>query len=193
MNTLKGGLVMKRIIVIVGPSGSGKTTIGNEIKKRFGIPEAVSHTTRPMRKGEVDGESYYFVPKEEFDRIEKVEYNRYSSAEYCLSKKELENKLNEFDSVFAIVDINGYEQIKEKYGDMVFSVFIHVTYDEMIRRMEIRGDSKENIIKRISNAIITDEHKNGEKCDYILRNDFFSQAIFNIEQILIKEGALSNI
>lgn len=177
----------KKIIILNGPSGSGKTTIGNELKK-LGIPELVSHTTRPMREGEIDGVSYYFVSPEIFNKIEKVEYSSYSNNHYCLSKEEVDSQLRDHNVVFAITDIDGYNQVKDKYGDMVTSIYIKVTYDEMIRRMKSRGDSNENIAKRISNAILTGEMDNEKVCDYALRNDTFSQAMFDLSIILNKEG-----
>lgn len=175
------------IVNFIGPSGSGKTTIGEHFKSE-GIDEVVSHTTRPMRVGEVHGVSYYFVSEEEFKDIEKVEFSDYSNGKYCLSKKELEEKLAINNVVFAITDIKGNEQVKEKYPDNVISIFIEVTYDEMIKRMKFRGDSKENIAKRITNAILNDELYNGSKCDYIIRNEIFNQAIFQIKEILKLEG-----
>lgn len=175
------------IIVISGPSGSGKTSLG-EILKRKGIPESVSNTTRKMRPGEVDGVSYYFTKEEDFDKIVKIEYSNYSGNKYCLSKDEVERHLDTTGVTFAITDIHGYKQVKEKYGDQVISIFLEVTYDEMIKRMEFRGDSKENISKRIQYAIMNDELSGGKDYDYVIRNDVFGQTVFEVEKILEKEG-----
>lgn len=176
---------MKRIFIIVGPSGSGKTTIGNELKNK-GIPELISHTTRDMREGEGNGVTYYYVSISEFEKLEKIEHSNYSGNSYCLSKKEVEDKLLTNDAVFAITDIHGLEQIKKQYPETV-SIFIDVNYDQMIDRMKKRGDNKENIVKRITNAIMNDELENGKKCDYVIKNDNFAQALFEVELILKKE------
>ena len=58
------------LIVLSGPSGVGKGTVR---KALFEMPEqefvySVSMTTRKPRPGEVDGEDYYFVTHEEFER-----------------------------------------------------------------------------------------------------------------------------
>ena len=73
----------KRIYVLMGPSGSGKTTLGMKLRE-IGIPELISHSTRPMRKGEKHGNPYYFVTKSEFYLLEKIEQTCYAVNFYCL-------------------------------------------------------------------------------------------------------------
>lgn len=174
---------MKKIFILVGPSGSGKTTLGRYLES-LGIPELVSHTTREPRKGEIEGKSYYFINKEEFDKIERVEYSNYSGNFYCLSKKEVENKLSNYEIVFAVTDINGMKQIKKQYPEETVSIFIEVTMDEMIDRMLERGDNKESIAKRMSNAVLNEELKNGKYCDYIVRNNELHKAQHSLDQII---------
>lgn len=176
---------MKRIYVIVGPSGSGKNTLGNHLIDK-GIPELVSHTTRAMRVGEVHGINYYYVNKEEFDKIDKVESSNYAGNFYCLSKKEVESKLQKFDTVFVVADIDGMRQIKKMYPEETTSLFILVTKEEMIERMKARGDLPENIEKRIQNSIVHKELENWQYCDYIIRNDNVKDALKRLEDILAK-------
>ena len=158
----------KRIFILLGPSGAGKTTLGGYLKE-LGIPELVSHTTRPMREGEVDGISYYFVSKEEFDTLEKDEFSNYGGSFYCLSKKEIENKFKDYDTVFAITDINGVKQLKEKYPEIKV-IFITIPLEEMEKRMRDRKDTEENIQKRLRNAIENKEHDNIKYADYVIEN-----------------------
>ena len=49
------------LIVISGPSGAGKDTLVNKVSELLDIPILVSHTTRPIRDGEVKDKTYYFV------------------------------------------------------------------------------------------------------------------------------------
>ena len=56
-----------KIIVIVAPSGTGKSTLIERLQQE--TPElkwSVSYTTRPIREGEIHGEDYFFISKEEF-------------------------------------------------------------------------------------------------------------------------------
>lgn len=175
----------KLIYLIIGPSGSGKTTLGNFLKEN-GVPELISHTTRKMRKGEIDGETYYYVTKEEFDKIDKIEVSNYGGNHYCLSRKEVEEKLRKYDKVFAIVDVNGVKQIKKHYDNVVV-VYIDVTMEEMTERMKQRGDKEENIIKRLKYAIDTKEFSNKKYADIIIRNDSLERAKEALKNVVMVE------
>ena len=107
------------IFILMGPSGSGKTAIG----KGSGLPELISHTSRKMREGEIYGKDYYFTTKEDILKIDKVEFTEYDNEYYCLSRKEVENKLKRYGSVFVIVDRNGAEQIIEAYSKKMLELF----------------------------------------------------------------------
>ena len=55
------------IYIISGPSGSGKDTILKEVLKiRNDVFFSISEITRNMRNGEVEGEKYHFISREEF-------------------------------------------------------------------------------------------------------------------------------
>lgn len=173
----------KIIYLIIGPSGSGKTTLGNFLKEN-GVPELVSHTTRKMRKGEVNGETYYYVSKKEFDKIDKIETSNYGENNYCLSRKEVEEKLRKYDKVFAIVDIEGVKQVKQHYDNVVV-VYIDATMEEMAKRMKKRGDKEEDINKRLKHAIDYQEFSNKKYADIVIRNDNLEIAKKAIKDIVM--------
>lgn len=160
---------MKKILLIVGCSSSGKTTLGKFIQT-LEVPELISHTTRQIRTGEVENETYYYITKEKFDKIDKLEQTYYAGNYYCLSRQEVER--HKEDLVYCIVDSYGVQQIRENYGkNKVIVIYVDVSYKDMIKRMRERGDSEENIQKRISYAIQTNEMERGlEVADYILPN-----------------------
>ena len=166
------------ILLILGASGSGKTSLGQQLKE-MGANELVSHTTRPMRQGEIDGQTYYYITKEEFDKLDKLEQTCYSGNYYCLSRDEVERHKEKV--VYTIVDAEGVKQIQEKYGKSnTIVIYIKVTYLQMIYRMLKRGDKIRDIIKRIKNCIITREMKNYKLADIVIENKDLQQAKFDL-------------
>ena len=59
-----------KLYVLSGPSGVGKSTAVHEVMRRHPtLRFSVSVTTREMRPGEVEGESYYFVSRQRFQEM----------------------------------------------------------------------------------------------------------------------------
>ena len=59
------------IYIFIGPSSSGKDTFYKYALEQYNLNPIVLHTTRPMRDGEEEGKSYFFITKEEMDQLEK--------------------------------------------------------------------------------------------------------------------------
>lgn len=161
----------KKIFIFVGPSGAGKTTLIDKIKDELNIPNLITHTTRAKRIGEVDGKNYHFVSVEEFNKLDKIEYTKYSENFYGLSKKEIDNKLKYNDKVLITQEKSGALKTKEIYGDSVKIIYLYVSLETMRQRMRDRGDSEESINKRINNAISSNEFENIKIADYVLINE----------------------
>ena len=145
------------------------------------MKELVSHTTRPPRVGEENGKDYFFITKEEFDAIPKVENSNYAGNYYCLSEKVVRE--NDAYVGAVIVDIHGKDAVKkfvEDNGGKCISLFISVDPDVIEERMRKRGDSEENIQKRLTHAKETGEFDNGKNCDYIIYNDDFAYAVAEV-------------
>ena len=134
------------LVCIIGMSASGKDTLANEIcKDDRNIHLCVSHTTRPMRLNEVDGESYYFVTNDEFLQMKEdnlfLEDRTYKVANgelwrYGLSLQELHKHKNSI----AIVDLNGYIEIKNKFKSQdIYSVYLNanddIRYSRYLKRL----------------------------------------------------------
>ena len=106
----------KFLLLVSGPSGVGKDTVMARVMDLFN--KIVTHTTRPMRKGEVDGESYFFTTLEKFlDGIKNnkfVEYVQLFAGRYYGTKREtIEKALDGKKPALAIVDVDGAKNIRE--------------------------------------------------------------------------------
>ncbi len=178
------------IIVINGPSGSGKTTLG-EYFKELGLEEIISTTTRSPRPGEIDGISYHFVTEEEFLAAERIEDSFYSGNYYGVTKKEVEEKTRDGQSAFACLDINGVRKFREIFGNQVLIIYIRVSRTLLKKRMSKRGDSLENIRKRLDYHKMTREDLNEQYADYVIYNHDSIQNLKNQgRRILEAEGIL---
>ena len=106
-----------KFIIVSGPSGVGKGSICDRLVDELNAWYSVSSTTREARLGEVDGEDYFFITREEFEkRIEKgdfLEYNLYNGNYYGTSKEIVLEKINKGINVFCEIDVNGAHNIKK--------------------------------------------------------------------------------
>ena len=177
-----------QLLVVSGPSGVGKGTIlAAVMEKNKNISFSVSATTRNPRPGEVDGEHYYFVKKEQFfemvDSKEMLEYAEYSGNYYGTPKKAVEKKLAEGFDVALDIDIQGAFQIMEIFPDALFVFIVPPTIEELSRRLAKRGtEDAESVAKRLNAA--KNELKQANKFDYIVVNNALDEAIANVEAII---------
>lgn len=142
---------MKSILVIIGGSGTGKTTVAEGLQKR-GYQRLVTTTTRSMRDGEVNHESYHFVTRDEFFQLDRLEENEYAGYMYGLTKNEINNKLDQYDKLIVVMDVNGAISMKKHYNDIVRVVFLTIPPKVMQERLRNRGDSEKNVQSRMDQA-----------------------------------------
>jgi len=131
------------------PSGSGKSTIISGLAK-YGIREHVSHTTRKPRINEVNGKHYYFTTRENFDKLDLLEFAEHSGNLYGVTESEfLRNQTQCPISVIA-TELKGAQQIKQAFPECTTLVFIRANREEVMSRMKERGDSIDDIMKRLA-------------------------------------------
>ena len=156
-------------LAIIGPSGCGKSFIASYLKEN-GFVGYVTHTTRPMRVGEIQDVSYHFVDIDTFMKTKTIESNEYpagSGKYYGLSVKEVEEKSDK--NVVAVLDINGAMALKKAFPDTKI-VFVWAPIELLEERMRSRGDSEESIKERLENVTKSREYENCKYADYILNN-----------------------
>lgn len=176
---------MKKIILIAGPSGAGKTTISNYLQKKYGIPRVITHTTRPMRAGEVDGKSYYFETDESFANLHFFEHVKYGPHQYGSSKEALDKAWQESDLVSLIVEINGVKSYLEQLGSEVYFLYITTsTRDELRERLIARGDDVKSVNERLSGAQLNNLPSDLKPAAHILINDSWEKTTKALDAIV---------
>ena len=149
------------LLVVSGPSGAGKGTICSAIRELYpDLHYSVSMTTREPRKCEVEGESYFFRTKEQFEQLIKedafLEYAKVYDNYYGTPKKYVLDLIDKGQSVLLEIDIQGAMQVKKRYPTGVFIYIVPPSLNVLSGRLHNRGtDSEEVIQKRL--AQITSE------------------------------------
>lgn len=142
---------MQRIIIIAGPSGVGKTTVTDYLYKKYNIPRVITHTTRPMRTGEINGKSYYFETNDTFRKLHFFEHVKYGNYQYGSSREALEKAWRKNDLVTLIVETEGVASYLNKLGNKAYFIYLTVSDSKILKQRLIeRGDDVQEIEKRIN-------------------------------------------
>lgn len=179
-----------KFIVVSGPSGVGKGTIFNKVVKEINGWYSVSYTSRPIREGDTEGVTYFFITKEEFeDKIkndEILEYNIYNGNYYGTSKKMVLDKIDAGIDVFMEIDVNGAHFIKDNFPNAVLIYIAPPSMDELRSRLINRGtEDIEKINSRLK--IAEEELKEIDFYDYVVVNDDLEKATNEVREIIKKE------
>lgn len=175
------------IIVLCGKGASGKdTTLNKLVGKYSNLQTCVSHTTRPMRKNEVNGREYYFIDDAEFEGMYSngsfVETRSYQVADgntwfYGMSEAEISDKLSK-GHLIMILDINGLQELKEYYQDTdikIASFFIDVDVNIRVQRYLDRDRMTYEVLQEAMRRVEADES------DFANARDIVDYVVFNPE------------
>lgn len=194
-----GGHLMKLnerglLVVLSGPSGVGKGTVRKALFDLEGhdLVYSTSMTTRPPRNGEIEGEDYYFVSKEEFERRIKadafLEWAEFVGHYYGTPKDKIDEELKRGKEVVLEIEVQGALQVREKAPDGVFIFIAPPNKEALYRRLLRRGtESTDTIQKRMDKA--EREFPLAHKYDYIVVNDEVTNAADRVLAIIRAEHA----
>lgn len=179
------------LYIISAPSGAGKSSICRELLDIFPeLRHSVSSTTRGARPGEVDGQDYHFISREEFLLMiaagDFAEWAEVHGNLYGTSLKTLQKCRDEGIDLILDIDCQGAAQLKENQVDGVTIFILPPSYMELRSRLEGRGsDSPAVIEQRLLNAVA--EIAQAGWYDYIVVNDIFSRAVDDLKSIIVAE------
>lgn len=179
-----------RLIVFSAPSGCGKGTMLEEILKNKSLRTAVSATTRNPREGEVNGISYHFLSREDFNK--KIEADEFlEHAEYCQNyygtlKSEVDPYLEQGIDVILEIEVQGAMKVRTLRPDALFVFIAPPSVRELRRRLNKRGTESEEVIEeRVSKA--AGEIALAGNYDYIIVNDALEDAVSDFFAVLRAE------
>jgi guanylate kinase len=183
------------IYIISAPSGSGKSTLVTELRKSVrDLDFSISYTTRKPRGSEQDGREYYFVSREDFERMiaagEFLEHAEVFTHYYGTARRFLEEAKKNGRDLLLDIDVQGARQMKQKFPDAVSIFVLPPSRAELEQRLRRRSEaekmkSEEVIQRRLTTA--GREIENYPSYDYILINDRLEQSIDTLKAIVLSE------
>ena len=179
------------IVVISAPAGSGKTTLCKRLLQASpSFISSVSFTTRSPRKNEIEGVDYYFVSREEFEKlVEKnifVEWTEVHGHLYGTSGDLLKKNIEAGKDVVLEVDVKGGRKIKEKYPEAILIFILPPSWKELKKRLRGRAtEDEKNIKERLNTA--KQEIKYLPYYDYFVVNDDINRALKELLTIIEAE------
>jgi len=176
------------LYTVSAPSGAGKTSLVKALVERTpGIRVSVSHTTRAMLPGEVDGVNYHFVDQDKFMTMVNagafLEHARVFNNFYGTSQQWVEDTLTHGTDVILEIDWQGAQQVRRLIKGTV-SVFIAPpSLDTLCLRLTGRGqDSSDVIASRMQQAVTEMSHY--PEADYLIVNDVFEDAVVDLQSLV---------
>lgn len=177
---------MGKLYCLMGKSSTGKDSIYRLLlqQEKLNLGTVVPYTTRPVRAGEVEGESYHFISDQEMKDLQRqgrvIELRAYHTVHGIWKYATVQDgrlDLSERDYLI-IGTLDAYEQIREYFGkNRVIPIYIEVEdglrlqralererqqaepkYEEMCRRF--LADASDFSEERIAHAEITRRFSN---------------------------------
>ncbi len=184
---------MSIVFIVSAPSGSGKSTLVSGLMGSVpGLRFSVSYTTRAPRGAEKNGDQYYFVGREEFERRiaagEFLEYAEVFGNYYGTHRSELDRAEADGVDLVLDIDVQGARQLKGNLPEeKAVSIFILApSRAELERRLRERGEDSEPVIeRRLRDAAA--EIRNYDRYDYVLVNKDVEESVETLCSIVRAE------
>lgn len=176
------------VLVVAGLSGSGKTSLLNELRTRVpGIGIAVSHTTRPRRSGEIDGNQYHFVSESQFADLKQdgafLETAEVFGYRYGVSWNSLKFAQQDNRLVVLEIDWQGAQSVQRSDFDSTSVFILPPDVQSQRQRLRDRGLDSSNVIEvRIEKS--KDDAEHFDEFTHFIINDSFDTALAQLEHLV---------
>ena len=168
------------LYVIAAPSGAGKTSLINSALAEFSsLAFSISDTTRPIRRGEVDGEHYHFIDRSTFDdRVETGRYLEHADVfgnGYGTDRAHVESLWRSGKDALLEIDVQGAAQVRISHPQACQIFILPPSLDTLKDRLTARGTDKPEVIARR----LGEAQREMSACldfDWIIVNDDFEYA-----------------
>lgn len=179
------------LIIISSPSGGGKGTLIREIMRTLpGITFSVSYTTRKIREGETHGKEYFFVDRNEFEKLiaegEFIEYAEVHGNYYGTSRKQVDAIMAEGSDVLLEIDVQGAAILNRTLTEAVSIFILPPSFPTLQTRLTLRAtESSGDLQVRLNNAFR--EVKEYSSFKYTIINDDLPKAVDELRTVILGE------
>lgn len=176
------------LYIISAPSGGGKTSLVHALLKNLpNIAVSVSHTTRSQRPGEKNGSDYHFVSAKKFKALIEeqafLEFAKVFDNYYGTTRKWVDEQLKAGIDVILEIDWQGAQQIRRFKLDTVSIFILPPAWEILQQRLHERAQDDALVIaRRLAEARAEIAHYT--EYDYLIINDDFAKALFDLEAIV---------
>ena len=180
------------MLVLSSPSGAGKSSICRSLLSLDNnLNMSISTTTREKSPNEIDGSDYFFVDENKFNELlikdYFIEHAKVFGNYYGTEKKIIEDSINQGKDLLFDIDWQGAQQLREKMGEDVVSVFIlPPSKKELEKRLKNRGQDSDLVVKNRMNEA-SSEITHWAEYDYLIINDNLDQSVSDVLSILKAE------
>lgn len=177
------------LFIITGPSGVGKATVLSRLLNNIdNIYVSISATTRKPRAGEQNEKDYFFMSREEFEKLinenKFLEYAEYVGNYYGTPLGSVSEMLKNGKDVILEIEVQGALKVKEKCPEANMLFIIPPSFSALEFRLRSRGTEDDEVIaKRLEKA--KSEYLMADKYDYIVVNDDIDKAADEIRSIIL--------
>ncbi|MEM9595328.1 MAG: guanylate kinase [Acidobacteriota bacterium] len=172
------------IFVLSAPSGAGKTTLNRRLFERYPrvaerLGFSVSHTSRPMRPGEVQGKDYHFVSAADFDAMVAedrfLEWAMVHGDRKGTSLDEVARLRADDLDVLLEIDVQGARQVRRRVPEAISIFILPPSYGDLELRLRGRGsENQAQMDRRLADAVT--EIRGCVDYDYVIVNDDLDRA-----------------
>ncbi len=180
--------VQGSLFVIASPSGGGKTSLVNALLDQDPrLVLSISHTTRAPRPGDVDGQHYHFVRKQEFEQMvsdgDFMEHARVFDHFYGTNRNSVAHQLQQDRDVILEIDWQGARQVRSVFPDCCQIFIIPPSLETLRKRLTGRRQDSESVIqRRMQDAQAEISH--WQEFDQLVVNDVFDTALEELQTII---------
>jgi len=188
-----------KLFLVSAPSGAGKSSLIDAVlatanQSDLPLELSISYTTRSPRKGESNGNQYFFISEEDFlDKKNSdffLEHAEVHGNWYGTSLDFVQSKLSSGINLILEIDVQGFRQINDLSLNHDAIFILPPSIHSLEERIKSRGDEDlESINLRLKNA--KDELTYANEYKHIIINDSFDDAQKELFSIISQENPVN--